>query len=237
MMTNLSKDQLQQLNNYSNYVDEENKKLFNLQQIFDDAFLEDAKNIFKAVSQNNTDAVAISYFTRRYGMFIAMQFYMLIVYDEVWAGEFQHLEFSVKEEFGRPSLCMFTRSEDWTMIDEEERQETISRILKTQCHEVFLQLKKMGVVSPLTHWENIFGYLLWHFHTLLSSPATEEEATEYLHILEGEEAWRDFSDKSRFYTYTGGSHPSSLIHLPVRKSCCFSKDVPGLMACGFCPLI
>lgn len=236
-MSNLSKDQLQQLNSYSNYVDDDMKKIFNLQQIFDDSFLNDAKNILKAISQNEQDAVAISYFSRRYGMFIAMQIYMLIVYDEVWAGDFQQLEFAVKEEFGRPSLCMFTRSEDWTMIDEEERQEAIAHILKTQCQDVFLQLKKMGTVSPLTHWENVFGYLLWHFHTLLSSHATADEAAEYLSILEDDTTWQEFSEKSRFHSYTGGSHPSSIINLPVRKSCCFSKDVPGLMACGFCPLI
>lgn len=235
-MTKLSTDQLQQLHSYSNYIDDEQNKIFNLQQLFDDSFLDDAKNIFKAVSQSETEAVAISYFTRRYGMFIAMQFYMLTVYDEVWEGSFSNLQFGVREEYGRPSLSMFTRSEDWTMIDEEDRQEKVAKILQKQCHDVFLQLKKMGTVSPLTHWENVFGYLLWHYHTLLSSPATEDEAREYLAILEDETTWEKFSDKSRFKSYTGGSHPSSLINLPVRKSCCFSKDVPGLMICGFCPL-
>lgn len=235
-MSGLSQDQLQQLNSYSNYVDDDQKKIFNLQQLFDDSFLDDAKNILKAVSQNDTDAVAISYFSRRYGMFVAMQLYMLTVYDEVWNGNFTDLEFGVRDEFGRPSLCMFTKSEDWTMIDEDERQETVASILKTQCHDVFQQLKKMGTLSPLTHWENVFGYMLWHYHTLLSSPATEDEAREYLAILEDDATWADFSEKSRFYTYTGGNHPSSLINMPVRKSCCFSKDVPGLMICGFCPL-
>lgn len=235
-MSGLSQDQLQQLNSYSNYVDDDQKKIFNLQQLFDDSFLDDAKNILKAVSQNDTDAVAISYFSRRYGMFVAMQLYMLTVYDEVWTGNFTDLEFGVRDEFGRPSLCMFTKSEDWTMIDEDERQETVASILKTQCHDVFQQLKKMGTLSPLTHWENVFGYMLWHYHTLLSSPATEDEAREYLAILEDDATWAEFSEKSRFYTYTGGNHPSSLINMPVRKSCCFSKDVPGLMICGFCPL-
>lgn len=235
-MSGLSQDQLQQLNSYSNYVDDDQKKIFNLQQLFDDSFLDDAKNILKAVSQNDTDAVAISYFSRRYGMFVAMQLYMLTVYDEVWNGNFTDLEFGVRDEFGRPSLCMFTKSEDWTMIDDDERQETVASILKTQCHDVFQQLKKMGTLSPLTHWENVFGYMLWHYHTLLSSPATEDEAREYLAILEDDATWADFSEKSRFYTYTGGNHPSSLINMPVRKSCCFSKDVPGLMICGFCPL-
>lgn len=235
-MSGLSNNQLIQLNNYSNYVDDGQSKLFNLQQLFNDAFLPDAKNIFKAVSQSDNDAVAISYFTRRYGMFIAMQLYMLTMYDEVWDGDFENLQFAVRDEYGRPSLCMFTESSDWTMIDEDDRQQTVAHILETQCHNVFLQLKKMGTVSPLTHWENVFGYMLWHYHTLLSSPATADEAKEYLSILEDDETWSAFTTKSKFHTYTGGIHPSSLINIPVRKSCCFSKDVPGLLVCGFCPL-
>lgn len=235
-MTRLSQDQLQQLHAYSNYVDVEQPFLFNLQQLLDDDFLEDAKNIWKAVSQSDQDAVAISYFTRRYGMFIAMQFYMLTVYDEMWMGKFENLQFGVREEFGRPSICMFTRSEDWDMIDEDEREQAVHTILLEQCHQIFSQLKKLGGVSVLTHWENVFGYFLWHYHTLLSSHATEEEARIYLDFLEGDVVWEGISEHSRFHTYTGGQHPSTLIHLPVRKSCCFSKDVPGLLACGFCPL-
>jgi len=235
-MSGLSQDQLQQLHSYSNYVDEEQTFLFNLNQILQDDFLEDAKNIFKAVSQSDQDAVAISYFTRRYGMFVAMQFYMLTVYDEMWDGELEDLQFGVREEFGRPSLCMFTRSEDWIMIDEDERQQAVSKVLTEQCHEIFSQLRKLGGVSPLTHWENVFGYMLWHYHTLSSSPATEDEAMEYLQILEDAETWQGISEQSKFSTYTGGNHPSSLINVPVRKSCCFSKDVPGLLKCGFCPL-
>ncbi|GEK32357.1 hypothetical protein KZO01_26660 [Kurthia zopfii] len=235
-MSGLSQDQLQQLHSYSNYVDEEQTFLFNLNQILQDDFLEDAKNIFKAVSQSDQDAVAISYFTRRYGMFVAMQFYMLTVYDEMWDGELENLQFGVREEFGRPSLCMFTRSEDWIMIDEDERQQAVSKVLTEQCHQIFTQLRKLGGVSPLTHWENVFGYMLWHYHTLSSSPATEDEAIEYLQILENAETWQGISEQSKFSTYTGGNHPSNLINVPVRKSCCFSKDVPGLLKCGFCPL-
>lgn len=196
-MSGLSQDQLQQLHSYSNYVDEEQTFLFNLNQILQDDFLEDAKNIFKAVSQSDQDAVAISYFTRRYGMFVAMQFYMLTVYDEMWDGELENLQFGVREEFGRPSLCMFTRSEDWIMIDEDERQQAVSKVLTEQCHQIFTQLRKLGGVSPLTHWENVFGYMLWHYHTLSSSPATEDEAIEYLQILENAETWQGISEQSK----------------------------------------
>ncbi len=103
-MTRLSQDQLQQLHAYSNYIDEEQPFLFNLQQLLEDDFLEDAKNIWRAISQSDQDAVAISYFTRRYGMFIAMQFYMLTVYDEMWASVFSLKEKDIKYELVNQSV-------------------------------------------------------------------------------------------------------------------------------------
>lgn len=98
------------------------------------------------------------------------------------------------------------------------------------------QIRKTTTISPLTIWENFFGYLVWHYHTLLSNPGLADQAMDDLEILEDAKAWARFSDKSLFAEYTGGKHPSALIDVPIRKSCCLSKDVPGLMACGHCPV-
>ena len=35
----------------------------------------------------------------------------------------------------------------------------------------------------LTLWENIFGFLLWQYHVLLSNPGTAEEARADLNML------------------------------------------------------
>ena len=101
---------------------------------------------------------------------------------------------------------------------------------------IIQQLRKTTSISPLVLWENIFGYMLWNYYTLLENPALADRAFEDLDMLESPNVWRYFSDKSLFLNYTGGQSPSKLINVPVRKSCCFSKDIPGLMACGFCPL-
>ena len=71
---------------------------------------------------------------------------------------------------------------------------------------------------------------------VIRKSALAERAFEDLEILEGDKVWSYFSTKSLFKDYTGGVNPSQLINVPVRKSCCFSKDIPGLIACGFCPI-
>lgn len=235
-MSTLSKDQLRQLQSFSIYADDSTNTIFNLQQLETDEFLEDFLILIKSISQAPSDVIAISYFTRRYGMFIAMQFYMMTMYDEVWDGSFNHLKFGVKEEFGKKALCTFTQSSDWQWIDEEEREAHFQKILEQQCHKIFVQLRKVTSVSPKMLWENVFGYMLWHFHILLSNPGTKEQAEIAVALLENDSLWSSFAKHSYFKEYTGGMHPSKLINIPVRKTCCFSKDIPGWMQCGFCPL-
>ena len=202
-MSSLSRDQLQQLQSYSIYVDYSGNTIFNLQQLHNNEFLPDFLTLIKAISNVESDTIALSYFTRRYGMFVAMQFYMLTMYDEVWDGTLDHLKFGVKKEFGNNALCMFTLSSDWKMIDEEERKTTFKKILEQQCHTIFAQLRKITSVSPKMLWENVFGYLLWHLHVLLSNPGTCEQAQMDLTLLEDDSLWSSFANQSYFKKYTG----------------------------------
>ena len=235
-MGSLSKDQLQKLKSYSIYVDDSVHTIFNLQQLHNDDFLCDFITLIKVISKVESDVIALSYFTRRYGMFISMQFYMLTMYDEFWDGALSDLKFSIKEEFGNKALCTFTKSSDWHWVEEENRESAFKKILKQQCYEVFVQLRKITSVSPKMLWENVFGYMLWHYHVLLSNPGTYEQAQLDIALLEDDSLWSPFAKYSYFKEYTGKEHPSKLINIPVRKTCCFSKDIPGWMQCGFCPL-
>lgn len=183
-----------------------------------------------------TEAAAVSHFSRRYGMFFAMQFYMLAAYDEVWDGKLEDIRFDATEEFGAHTVSIFLNPNDWRYVDEDERISVIKSILYKQGHEIVQQLRKVTTISPLTIWENFFGYLLWHYHILLENPGLADQAMEDIEILEDPATWALFSNKSWWAEYTGGQSPSALVNVPVRKTCCFSKDMPGLMACGYCPL-
>ena len=72
---------------------------------------------------------------------------------------------------------------------------------------------------------------------LLDHPSTAKQARIDLEILKLNEVWEGIASKSLFNTYLKGLEPSQLLNTTVRTTCCFSKDVPGLQKCGFCPIL
>ncbi len=235
-MTTLTTDQLNQLNSYSIYTELSSHPLFTLETLCTPEYTKHTLDAVQAISNSPNPVVASSYFIRRYGMFIAMQFYNLASYDEVWIAEQSQLQFGVKEEFGKLAVSTFAHPSDWHNVSDKIRKDVIRMILKEQCDPVIRHIRTVTSISPLTLWENIFGFMLWQYHVMLSNPATSNEAQHDLETLIDDALWVDIAPRSLFATYLNGSHPSALINTQVRTTCCFSKDVPGLMQCGFCPL-
>jgi ferric iron reductase protein FhuF len=235
-MTKLTADQIKQLNMYSIYTDKPEHKLFTLADFLGDQ-TEDALTAAQAISRSPNKTVAASYFIRRFGMFIAMQFYNLAMYDEIWDGELERLTFGAKEEFGNMTVSMFANTEDWRSVEDDERNAIIRDILKNQCDAVIRQTRTAANVSSQTLWESVFGFLLWHYHVLLENPGTVDEARADLHLLKDDVLWEGIAPRSLFAVYLKGLEPSALLNTVVRTTCCLSKDVPGLMQCGFCPLL
>lgn len=235
-MTNLTSDQIRQLNMYSIYVEQPERHLFTLEMLLNAEKTADILNVVQTISGSPNRTVAASYFMRRFGMFTAMQLYNLAAYDEVWNGDRKHLHFGAKVEYGKLSVSTFANAENWQYVEDDERRDVIRRILQDECHAVIRQIRTITSVSPLTLWENIFGFLLWQYHVLLGNPATSLEARADLNLLKDDALWEGIAPRSLFADYLGGCEPSALLNTKVRTTCCFSKDVPGLMKCGFCPL-
>lgn len=234
-MPALTFEQTQLLNSYSIFTEEPAKPLLTLANIHKDFYLTDFRNLLMGVTNATTEAAAVSHFGRRYGMFVATQLYMLTAYDLIWDGRPEDLRFAIVKEFEMHSLGMFITQTDFRFVEDDERERVITDILY-KASVIIAQLRKTTSISPLTLWENIFGYILWNFHVLLDNPTLSDRAFEDLDYIESPEPWRYFSTKSLFYEYTKGKHPSSLINTQVRRSCCFSKDIPGLNECTFCPM-
>ena len=233
-MMNLTYEMTRQLNSYSIYIGEPAHPLFTLKTLKSDP--ESALRLVRAVSGADNPAVAASYFTRRIGMFTAMQLYALMVYEEVWNGPDDALQFGAAEEYGKLSVSTFLSGGDYVMADEADRTEIVRDLLRNYVKEVSDALRQVSAVPSLTHWENLFGFLLYHLHVLLSDPGTAEEAESVMEILKDARTWEGLAKEPLFAKYLRGSHPSLLLNTTVRTTCCHSKDVPGLMQCGYCPL-
>lgn len=233
-MTNLTVDQIRQLNMYSVYVNSPERPLFSLADLLNPNKTEDVILTIQAISQSPNKTVAASYFMRRYGMFTAMQLYNLAAYDEVWKGTPDQMIFGAIEEYGKLSVSTFVDDCDWDYVEDDERRAIIRQIVVDN-HTVIQQIKTSANIASLTLWENIFGFLLWQYHVLLDNPATAEEARVDLDMLKDDYLWEGIASKSLFAVYLKDAEPAALLNTVVRKTCCLSKDVPGLLQCGFCP--
>lgn len=234
-MTILTPDQIRELNSYSIYLENPEHPVFTLADLQDPARNKDCILVAKTVSQSPNETVAASFFMRRLGMFFAMQLYNLAAYDEMWKGSADDLRFGAIMEFGNRTISTYADAADWGIVEDNERLSAIRSVLE-DAHAVITAMRTTVSISPLTLWENIFGFWLWQYHVLLSDPSTEMEAREDSNILKNDETWKGIAGHSRFAKYLNGSEPSDLLNTTVRTTCCFSKDMPGLMQCGFCPL-
>lgn len=235
-MTKLTNDQIQQLHMYSTYTTDSTHPLFTFQDMLDVKQITTIIETVQAISKSPNKDVAASYFSRRFGMFIAMQMYNLIAYEEIWKGDPKQLQFGHVEEYGNQVVSQFVKESDWIDVSMEPIEQSLTFILHEQCMPFITSIRTISNLSSRTFWENIFGFLLWHFHVLSENLVTAEEANAVLETLKEDTIWQGISDTSLFAIYLKGSTPKTLLNTTVRTTCCFSKDVPGLMQCGYCPL-
>ncbi|MCM3757915.1 hypothetical protein M3197_10605 [Sporosarcina aquimarina] len=234
-MTTLTANQISQLHSNGVYTTSPEHPLFTLETLSIPANGTELLHILQTVSQSPNTTVAASFFMRRYGMFTAMQLVQFIQYEELWQGEPDELQFGVVREYGNMTVSTYPAVSGWleTSIEDVSR---VVRNLLIQIQTVINALRAVASVSPNVLWENVFGFWLWQFHVMLNDPICSDEARIVFDHLQDDSVWEGVSSLSRFASYLNGYEPTDLLNTTVRKTCCLSKDVPGLMQCGFCPL-
>lgn len=229
-MTTLSNDQIRQLNNHSVYLEPTGTILFHAKNV------DIALPVIKLISGAPNDPIAASFFMRRVGMFISMQFYMMTLYEEIWDGPLEQLQFFATKEYGNNTISTYIPVEYFRDV-KENRAEDIQLIWEHQCFSIIQQLRTQCSISPITLWENVFGYLLWHYHVFFENPRSTEQAQKDWTLLQDDTIWKAFSLKSHLAIYLKGKPPAELLNTVIRTTCCFSKDIPGLQKCGYCPFV
>ncbi|MBO2535264.1 Fe-S oxidoreductase [Rummeliibacillus suwonensis] len=236
-MPALTIDQVLMLDSYNVYTTMPARTLFTLERVHKEFFQEDEfADLMMGITNARSKTAAISHFSKRYGQFVAMQFYMLSAYDEIWDGSDRDLQFDATKENGLYTICMFASPNDWRYVEDLEREHVMSTILYNQCYQIVQDLRNTTSISPRVIWDNFFVHIVNVYAKLLDDPQLADQAMADLEILESTEVWSRLSEKSLFYEYTKGRTPASLVNQPIRRSCCLSKDIPGLGACGYCPL-
>lgn len=130
----LTTDQVLMLDSYNVYTTVPKRTLFTLERVHKEFFQEtEFADLMLGITSAKSKTAAISHFSKRYGQFIAMQFYMLTAYDLIWDGDERDLQFDATKENGLYTICMFANPNDWRYVDDSERQNVISTILYKQC--------------------------------------------------------------------------------------------------------
>ncbi|MDW0109856.1 hypothetical protein [Sporosarcina aquimarina] len=234
-MTTLTANQISQLHSNGVYTTPPEHPLFSLTTLTTYSREKDVLTVLQTVSKSPNTTVAASFFMRRYGMFTAMQLVQYILYEELWQGGSDHLEFGAVQEYGNQTISTFPIVDGWMEASIDRAGEVVRQIL-LQIQMVIEALRSAAAISPNVLWENVFGFWLWQFHVMLNDPVTSDDARTVLNYLKSDDLWEGISSQSKFATYLNGCEPTELLNTTVRKTCCLSKDVPGLMQCGFCPL-
>lgn len=209
--------QRQQLLQYSVYMQPAGPVLFHTGEWKE--HLADVQEIIQAPHRT----AAGSYLTRRLGMFLSMQFWNLTLYDEHWTGSSSDLRWMVVREFGNPAISAYIQEEDWTpLATHEERQQAIRSIWQfaSDCIDSLTSSPALQKI----HWENIFGYIVWHYSVFLQQSDFREKAIQDWVMLQDPNVWEG---AAYFADFVQGRSPNELIRVPVRTTCCLAKDIPG----------
>lgn len=169
-----------------------------------------------------TEAVATSVFMRRFGFFMSAQLYLL-AHQQVWAGPLDEIHLT-DAEYG----IAFELDGKWM----RQRQEgDLEMVLKEYGWPVVEQFRKIGPVSKLILWENIWGYVIWMYGMEDSAQAQQD-----LQDLLADSFWQPEMRKSHFKQFLDGHSLEQLQAEYKRVTCCLYKELPETDKCPYCPL-
>ena len=180
--------------------------------------------INKVIHQSGapTEAVASSVFMRRFGFFISAQLYLL-AHQQMWAGPLSEV-YLTEAEYG----IAFEVDEKWL----RPRQDgDLEMVVKNYAMPVVEAFRKVGPISKLVLWENIWGYVNWMYGMEESLQAQQD-----IESLLADSFWQPEMRKSHFKQFLGGHSFEQSKAEYKRITCCLYKELPETDKCPYCPL-
>ncbi|PSL34296.1 ferric iron reductase protein FhuF [Planomicrobium soli] len=184
-----------------------------------------AADLFAEISQTvetPNKAVASSIFMRRFGFFVTAQLYLL-AHGKMWDGGLSNvhmaknasgISFAIDKRFLR-----------------ERRDGDLETVIKEYALPAVEAFQKIGHVSKLILWENIWGYVIWMYG--LQDSAQAERDVE---LLMDTAFWQPEMRKSFFRQFLGGRTFSEAKSNYKRITCCLLKEMPDTDKCPYCPM-
>jgi siderophore-iron reductase FhuF len=220
-------------------------KPFNFVDLQDEKFLRDfIKNLTETIGAP-TEKIAASIFIKRYAFIAVISLYAMSVWNKKVNVSLENVSMENFDCGKEPWLPLFSlkdvRFEDWNGQNRDLWRETILEdLFAKNIYPIIEILAKTFHISKLILWENIAVYLFWLYENELKDFINEniEKDFHYL-ILEAEGPLFGHYHLNPLHKYFGEK-----VHLEewdeeirVRKTCCFSYQLPAAKGCKTCPCL
>ncbi|QIZ10489.1 siderophore-iron reductase FhuF [Priestia megaterium] len=213
---------------------------FNVADLLDESFLKDFLKNLTDVIEAPSEKVAASIFIKRYAFLVVMSLYAMTALNKKLNVSLDNInmESAVRGEDWLPAISLNDVTvQDW---DDNDRSEWRASVLKDlfakNIFPLISQLEKTVGISKLILWENIAVYLFWLYESELTDYDQVAEDFRYL-ILEAEgklfggynlnPLQKYFAEKTYLEEWDA--------EVRVRKTCCFTYQLPAGKRCKTCP--
>jgi siderophore-iron reductase FhuF len=215
---------------------------FNVADLLDESFLKDfLKNLSAAIGAPS-EKIAASIFIKRYAFLAVMSLYAMTALNKKLNVSLDNVQMESAEQ-GKDWLPGISLKDvtvqDWDGIDRSEwRASVLKDLFASNIFPLISQLEKTVGISKLILWENIAVYLFWLYESELKDKDNAAEDFRYL-ISEAEgllfgrcnlnPLQKYFAEKTYLEVWDS--------EVRIRKTCCFTYQLPAGKQCKTCPCI
>jgi len=215
---------------------------FPIASLLDESFLKDFLEKLALTIGAPSTKVAASIFIKRYVFLAVTVLYSMSVWNKKLNISVDNVSMESPEQ-GKAWLPSFSLKEmttqDWNGENRTQWRDTVLRDLFTNnIYPIIMALEKAVGISKLILWENIAVYLFWLYEKELKDNENSNVADDFRYLLLEAEGslfgQYNLNPLQRYYaekTYVEEMDEE----IRLRKTCCFSYQLPAGKRCKVCP--
>ncbi|MGG3563676.1 siderophore-iron reductase FhuF [Neobacillus rhizosphaerae] len=215
---------------------------FPIASLLDESFLNDFLAKLTLTIDAPSTKVAASIFIKRYAFLAVTALYSMSVWNKKLNVSIENVSMESPNQ-GKAWLPSFSLKEmtaqDWNGKDRSLWRDTVLRdLFANHIYPIILSLEKAVGISKLILWENMAVYLFWLYEKELKENENSNVADDFRYLLLEAEGslfgQYNLNPLQRYYaekTYVEERDEE----IRIRKTCCFSYQLPAGKRCKICP--
>jgi siderophore-iron reductase FhuF len=215
---------------------------FNVADLLDESFHQDFLKKLSAAIGAPSEKVAASILIKRYAFLAVMSLYAMTVWNKKLNLSLENVKMEFPEQ-GKEWLPTISFN-DFTVQDRDGnnrfdwRVSVLKDLFANNIFPLISQLEKTVGISKLILWENIAVYLFWLYESELKDINNDNVAGDFLYLISEAEGrlfgcynlnplQKYFAEKTYLEEWDA--------EVRVRKTCCFTYQLPVGKRCKTCP--